>query len=109
MTQRFKLSRLPGAHKPPGAVVVTRSSRWGNPYTVEEYGRDLAIALYVRDLANGGVRWMRFTITTKYIRENLADLDVACFCDLDVACHGEVLLRVAAGGEPDGANPLDQA
>lgn len=100
--QRYKLSRARGARKPPATVVVTRASRWGNPYPMSEYGREIAIALYVRDLASGGVRWKRWTITVPYIRQELAGKDVCCFCDLTQACHGDVILRVAAGGEPDG-------
>jgi len=40
---RVKLSRRPGARKPAGAVVVSRPSRWGNPYTIAEYGSEQAV------------------------------------------------------------------
>jgi hypothetical protein len=38
--RRVQLSRKPGWRKPPGAVVVSRPTRWGNPYPVATFGRD---------------------------------------------------------------------
>jgi hypothetical protein len=74
--------------------VVTRSSKyWGNPFKVEDYGRDRAIELYIEHLSNSPDLVAR-------IRRDLAGRDLACFCPLDEACHADVLLRVAAGGEP---------
>jgi hypothetical protein len=40
------------------------------------------------------------TVTLDDIRRELAGKDLACWCPLDVGCHADVLLRVAAGGEP---------
>ena len=34
------------------------------------------------------------------IRAQLAGSDLACWCKPDQECHGDVLLRIAAGGEP---------
>lgn len=36
MPQRIRLSRAKGYRKPPGAVVVARGTRWGNPFKVGE-------------------------------------------------------------------------
>jgi Domain of unknown function (DUF4326) len=41
---RIQLSRRKGWRKPPGAVVVARPSRWGNPYRVADHGRAEAVA-----------------------------------------------------------------
>jgi hypothetical protein len=48
---RVQLSRKRGWRKPAGAVVVSRPSRWGNPYTIAEHGREKAVALYRQRLA----------------------------------------------------------
>jgi hypothetical protein len=87
---RVKLSRRPGARKPAGAVVVSRPSRWGNPYTVAEYGRKQAVALYRQRLAE-------HPELAEAARRELAGKDLACWCDPDELCHADVLLEVANG------------
>ena len=36
------------------------------------------------------------------IRAELAGKDLACWCPLDMACHADVLRRIANGEPPDG-------
>jgi hypothetical protein len=67
---------------PPNTASVTRPGKWGNPYTVEEYGRDQAIRLYRE--------WL--------VGKDLSELhgkDLACYCRLDEPCHADVLLELA--------------
>lgn len=40
MPERIQLKRTRGWRKPPGAVVVSRPSRWGNPFRVGDLVRD---------------------------------------------------------------------
>jgi Domain of unknown function (DUF4326) len=85
--RRIQLRRAKGWRKPPGAVVVARPSKWGNPFPVAVYGRDEAIRLYReyllanQDLAAACVE--------------LAGRDLACWCAPGLACHADVLLAVA--------------
>ena len=67
---------------PANAVSVTRPGKWGNPYTVEEYGREQAIRLY------------REWLVGKDLSE-LRGKDLACYCPLDQPCHADVLLELA--------------
>jgi hypothetical protein len=88
MPQRIKLSRIPGWRKPAGAVVVSRPSRWGNPFPVAEFGRDEAIRRY-REL---------LTDTPGLVDEmkrDLAGRDLACWCKPGQPCHADVLLDLA--------------
>jgi hypothetical protein len=112
-----QVRRTRGYRKPADAVAVTRSSTyWGNPYRLEDYGPDKVIArarvieLYCKYLrgepepgAHMGGR-IRHGLTgselVAKIRRDLAGRTLACFCRLDQPCHADVLLRVAAGGEP---------
>ena len=94
MSTRIQLRRTPGWRKPAGAVVVTRSTRWGNPFTVEEYGRDDAIRLYRE------VYLAEYPELAEVARRELAGKTLACWCRLDLPCHADVLLRIAAGGAP---------
>ena len=46
MPHRLQRRRTKGWWKPPGTVCVDRSSRWGNPFAVEAYGREQALWLF---------------------------------------------------------------
>ena len=88
---RVQLSRKRGWRKPAGAVVVSRPSRWGNPYTIAVHGRVKAVALYRRRLVeNPGL--------VEAARRELAGKDLACWCRPGELCHADVLLEVANSG-----------
>ena len=77
----------------PDAIRVDRSTRWGNPFTVKEYGtRAAAVAAYREALFSG-----ELPVTVEDIRGALAGHDLACWCPLDGPCHADVLLEVANG------------
>jgi hypothetical protein len=91
--RRTQLRRTPGWRKPEGAIVVSRPSRWGNPYpltapTPEE--RTRVVARYRRDLEAG-----QLAVTADDVRRELAGRDLCCWCPLDDPCHADVLLEVA--------------
>lgn len=73
---------------PANTVKVARPSKWGNPYSVAEYGRDLAIANYRR----------RLDILIIFGALDLSELrgrNLACWCKLSEPCHADVLLALA--------------
>lgn len=102
MPERIQLKRTKGWRKPEGAIVVSRPSKWGNPYKVGTPFTDgpgeitprLAVTLFhmeVMGKLEGG------TITVGFV-EALSELrghDLACWCPLDQPCHADVLLEVA--------------
>lgn len=103
------------------AVVVSRPSRWGNPFSVDVYGRDLAICLYrqaltgdwnpsLLDQSESDEYWSTVYDATMAFRKRLGSpmplelvphefrgRDLACWCRLDEACHADVLLEIANG------------
>ncbi len=86
--RRVQLSRRKGARIPPGTVKVARVSKWENPFTVADYGREQAIALY-----RG---WLTDKLAAGAL--DLAELrgrNLWCFCKLTEACHADVLLELA--------------
>ena len=101
MPQRIQLRRARGWRKPAGAVVVSRPSRWGNPYpigaTVEAPDGS---TVTVRDRAHS-VALFRATPRSpqdiEQLREELGGRDLACWCPLDEPCHADVLLELANG------------
>ncbi len=114
MAQRIRLSRNRGWRKPAAAVVVSRPSRWGNPYSIvtpdlvaHPDGREwhdlhgaagsVAVERYRDDLHAG-----RLPVTVADVVRELAGRDLACWCPLDRPCHADVLLEVANQQTPNG-------
>lgn len=87
----MQLQRRAGWRKPTGAVVVARPSRWGNPFRVGVDGDRVAcVARFEVELRAG-----RLPYGVDDVRRALAGRDLACWCPLGVACHADVLLRIA--------------
>jgi hypothetical protein len=119
--QRIRLSRTRGWCKPPSAAVVTRSTPYGNPFTVADVlalgcpgGEAEATAVAV----NAHREWLdgkgeqdvyvmgRRVLDRRWVLANLYLLtgrDLLCWCPLpgpgqvDV-CHAATLLELANGG-----------
>ncbi|HEY8994663.1 MAG TPA: DUF4326 domain-containing protein [Lacunisphaera sp.] len=88
--RRIQLSRRKGWKIPAGTIVVSRPSRWGNPYrarTPDE--RRVAVAKYARFIQSPRGRILRQN-AIKYLR----GYNLACWCPLDGPCHGDVLLEL---------------
>lgn len=120
--QRIQLHRTAGWRKPEGAVVVSRPSRWGNPFAIQ-----------IADCAMGGRCWRVITPdgqlwaqhldtrgdaaraavdlfalhigpmgsyeydqeTLERLTSELAGRDLACWCPPGQPCHADVLLEIA--------------
>ncbi len=82
--RRIQLSRRKGWRKPTGTIVVSRPTRWGNPFPVIDGDRAAAVEQYRRWLPTSGL-----DLTP------LRGKDLACWCPLDARCHADVLLEWA--------------
>jgi hypothetical protein len=89
--------RRPGMRAPiNGAVLVTRPSRWANPYILVEHG-----GTYTR----GASLWLYEHVHLELHPELRAQLPqlrgrlLACYCPLDEQCHGDILARLANGDD----------
>lgn len=98
-----QLSRRAGWRKPPNTIVVSRPSRWGNPFAAGK-----TIQGFVVVNAEHAVRlfdaWLDsevdepFEERRQWMLANLDDLagrNLACWCALDAPCHRNSLLRRA--------------
>jgi hypothetical protein len=101
MPVRIHWSRVKGARNAvPGAVNITRSGPWGNPYNEVEknprkfgpghYNKATAKFLFYRDLLLG---LLSFTVAD--VKRELRGNDVMCFCKPWEDCHGDILLLIA--------------
>lgn len=95
---RVQMSRKAGAKLPPGTVVVSRPSRWGNPFKVTpERSQISAVGAFRIWLTTEGVdagipekkQWMLQNI------DKLRGKALACWCKPGTACHADVLLALA--------------
>jgi hypothetical protein len=104
MPSRIQRRRSKGWKLPDNAVCVTRPGPWGNPFVT---GRDGAAPECVdlhRKLMAGYV-CLSVQATTEdqmqhrnYVASHLDEIrgrDLACWCRIGNACHGDTLLRIA--------------
>jgi hypothetical protein len=119
--ERIRLSRSKGWRLPPGAVVVARPTKWGNPYVVgsvmvgavhDDRGechdgvavalsREQCIDLYWQlweerlvPIDGDGVD-AAWVLEQHASLDKLVGLDLGCWCPLDEPCHADVLLALA--------------
>jgi hypothetical protein len=122
--KRIQLSRRKGYRKPEGAVVVSRPSKWGNPFRTEQdeagrwwvvdcstgaklyrkqndaAARQSAVNLFRAYLANDGSQYGAIrddggAMIAIAARDELRGKDLGCWCPLGRACHADVLLEIA--------------
>ena len=76
--RRIQRRRTKGYRLPPGALCVTRGTKWGNPFKVDDCGRDGAVRAYRADLE------AMSEIDLAEFREPLRSATaLACWCRLD--------------------------
>ena len=86
-----RIQQRRGKKLPPGAKSVARPSRWGNPYRVEEYGRDNAIDLYRLDVVSDKRLHDELSAWLAPLRDATA---LACYCKEGEPCHADVLIEL---------------
>jgi hypothetical protein len=106
---RIQLSRKKGWRKPDNTVVVSRPSRWGNPFAIaKERGlwwvldtislEDWSFQTEAearRDAVHRFRRWLYTQRRSANLVPMLRGKNLACWCPLDKPCHADVLLELA--------------
>lgn len=91
--QRITLSRKRGWRIPPNTVVVSRPTKWGNPFRVIEGERDAKSAV---ELFRGSLKHpIHPHFYPDAIRRELRGKNLACWCKPGAPCHADVLLEIA--------------
>lgn len=122
MPERLQRQRVRGWRLPPGARIVDRTTRYGNPFTVadaaaegHEYPQLAVVEFHAGWLLGDGpdlyiVNGRRFA--RSWVLNSLHELrgrDLACFCGPEDPCHADTLLvlanRPARKPIPHGAGP----
>lgn len=76
-------------YKEPYDVYIGRGSIWGNPFTIQEYGRDRCIPMYEQY-----IRQRLHEEPDLYLQLlELKGKRLGCFCK-PKACHGDILVKL---------------
>ncbi len=102
MPERIQLSRKKGWRMPPNTVKVDRSTPWGNPFVVGEYGTSKECVERYRLLC-GGIAGITEEVSYAdqrahliYVRDHIHELqgkNLACWCKIGTPCHADILLE----------------
>ncbi len=86
--KRIQRQRTKGWKMPENALYVGRPTRYGNPYTMAEYGRVEALKLYRE--------WLKQKLLQDPLfLEPLRGKDLACWCrPLQDSCHADIILEM---------------
>jgi hypothetical protein len=91
--QRIQLSRRKGWRLPPNTVVVSRPSKWGNPFKATDY---YSVAQAVEDYWG----WLLFDTDGQKVleaaRRELRGKNLACWCEAGSPCHADALLELVS-------------
>ena len=108
--RRIQLSRAKGWRMPANAVKVDRTTLFGNPFSLEDWGHDRAVALHRAWLTGEAIdapippaEMKRLTARRAQVLKALPSLrgkDLACWCALPKKgepdnCHAALLLELA--------------
>jgi len=84
--KRISYNRYRDGKLPPGSKLVTRPSKFSNPFPVAKYGREKALELYEKyldeKLESGELKL-----------DELKGFDLACWCPLNLKCHVDIILN----------------
>jgi hypothetical protein len=80
-----RAERFKGEKMPPNTKKVDRSTKYGNPFKLEEFSREDSLKLYSI--------YLDFVLRKKILDiEPLRGYNLACSCKLDENCHVDILL-----------------
>lgn len=103
MPERIQMSRQrPWRADHPDAVIVSRPSKWGNPFKAGETLKVTSSGNSVGTIVVTDPSVLVF-LFRRYIEHYQVDVselrgkDLACWCRLDQPCHADVLLELANG------------
>ena len=95
---RIQRRRTKGFHLPAGTIVVTRGTKWGNPFPADQCGGLMASKAMYRAWMAGRLNHRQAPPTLDEIRRELGGRTLACYCSINAEwCHGNDLVALAAG------------
>ena len=92
MPKRLQQKRTKGWRKPANSVVISRPSKWGNPFKIDkDHDRPTVVRLFREWIYSDDPR----AVKMRGEIEELRGKNLLCFCPTGGPCHGDVLLELA--------------
>jgi len=86
MSKRVQRRRVKGWRLPEDTIIVDRSTKYGNPFKVEDFGREEALRLYRI--------YLDWVVNKKLLNlSSLTGKNLACTCKPSEDCHADILLE----------------
>ena len=83
---RIHWNRFAGRPLPPNTKLVSRPTKYGNPYNLRDYDRKTALRLFAEYL-DGVLK------NDPTFLDELRGHDLACSCKLEEECHADIIIR----------------
>jgi hypothetical protein len=93
--KRIQLKRTKGWRLPENAVIVSRPTKWGNPFRIGVHGTREECVQQFGKWITGDDRTAR---SLRHALDELRGKDLACWCPPG-PCHGDILIEMANGRE----------
>lgn len=100
--KRIQLSRKKGFKLPPNTVVVSRPSKWGNPFRMVYAASDPKTHICIpapgerERVVKEFAKWVSWNSAFRgAVKRYLVGKNLACWCKLSELCHADVLLELA--------------
>jgi hypothetical protein len=82
---------------PPEAVLVDRTTKWGNPYKIGKPRADGSGPMCRTEVIDRFKQWLeKQPVLLAAMKEELRGKDLVCWC-VPERCHAEILLELANG------------
>lgn len=94
---RIQRRRTKGWRLPENTVCVDRSTKWGNPFKVNNKPDSMGIVMSPEFCIKMYEQFLIWDAPydEEDIKKELKGKNLACFCPLDQPCHADVLLEIA--------------
>ena len=106
---RIQLKRERGWKIPPNTLKVDRSTKFGNPFSADQYGRERAVELHrawlTGEMLEAAIKASYPSIIAKHlisrrlgVMQSLSAVrgrNLACWCPLQAPCHADLLIELA--------------
>jgi uncharacterized protein DUF4326 len=107
--ERIQLKREKGWRLPPDTVKVDRSTRFGNPFSADKFGRESAVEMHriwlTGQMSRTDIEANYPPLLAKHLLHrrdgvllsvaSLRGRNLACWCSLEGPCHATFLLELA--------------
>lgn len=87
---RIQRKRIKGWKMPENTVIVSRGTKWGNPFKIDKFNSREKVLKFYKIMLNKEYSYWR-----DIVKKELKGKNLACYCKLSDPCHADILLKIA--------------